>query len=113
MVLDGSARFAGAAFVTDAFGWPPPAEIRVVTSEAGKHGPELLDQLRCEDEPRQLRCEDLHLYGRTAYGFACGSRKCYPHALYEMLLAKPGAPAQPALFEELPAGVADLRDVRP
>lgn len=86
---DGPAK--GAAFVTDAFSWPPPEEIRVVTG--GKKGPELLDPP--EDEPRPG--EQLHFYRRMSHGHYCGRRKCSLVACYHLLRSAPVP--QPTLFE--------------
>lgn len=90
-LADGPKNLASATFETDAFPWPPPEEIRVVT--AGRLGPELLDLP--EDEPRSG--EDLHVYRRVLYGIGCAGnpRRSYPTGYYELLRSAP--PVQPTL----------------
>jgi hypothetical protein len=79
----------GALFKTDAFPWPPPEEIRVVTG--GKKGPELLDLEGDEARPG----EQLHLYKRDGYGHAC--RPCRMLAWYALERSAPKP--EPTLFE--------------
>lgn len=98
ILADGPDDLAGAAFETDAFSWPPPEEIQVVTSEAGKNGPELLDLP--EDKPRPG--EHLHVYRRSHHGHFCGSRRCWLVASYSWLRSAPVP--QPSLFEGLGVG---------
>jgi hypothetical protein len=86
----------GALFKTEAFGWPPPEEIRVVTG--GTNGPELLDLP--EDEVRPG--EQLHLYRRGGYGHVC--RPCRPLAWYALERSAPKP--EPTLFE---AGIRAMR----
>ena len=90
IVLDNGPA-AGSAFTTDAYPWPPPEEIRVVTE--GSKGPELLDLP--EDEPRPG--ERLHVYRRASHGHYCGRRSCILVASYSILRSAPVP--QPTLFE--------------
>ena len=60
LLMDGPA--GGSGFETDAFSWPPPREIRVVTG--GSKGPELLDLPEEEVRPG----ERLHVYRRESFG---------------------------------------------
>ena len=94
-IVLGDGPAAGSAFLTDAYPWPPPEDIRVVTG--GSKGPELLDLP--EDEPRPG--ERLHVYGRTSHGHYCGRRSCTLVASYHLLRSAPVP--QPSLFE---AGVS-------
>ena len=79
----------GAVFRTDAFGWPPPKEIRVVTG--GKKGAQLLHHPN--DEARAG--EQLHVYERVGYGHFC--RPCRAGAFYSLMRSSPVP--QPSLFE--------------
>ena len=90
-VVLGDGPAAGSAFTTDAYPWPPPEEIRVVTG--GRKGPELLDLP--DDEPRPG--EKLHTYRRTSHGHYCGRRSCSLVASYSLLRSAPVP--QPSLFE--------------
>lgn len=90
-IVLGDGPAAGSAFLTDAYPWPPPEEIRVVTG--GKKGPELLDLP--EDGPRPG--ERLHAYRPTLYGHYCGRRSCVLVASYDLLRSAPIP--QPTLFE--------------
>lgn len=101
-ISDGPA--ANSSFETDAFDWPPPRKIRVVTG--GKHGPEILELP--EDEPRSG--ENLHVYRHVFFGLGCNrKRRSYPMGYYEIVSSAPPAAqatllAQPTLFEEVPWG---------
>ncbi len=90
-LADGPPGLAGATFDTEAFPWPPPEEIRVVSG--GNKGPELLDLPN--DDPRPG--EDLHTYRRVLFGIGCAGspRRSYPTGYYELLRSAP--PSQPAL----------------
>ena len=90
-VVLGDGPAAGSAFLTDAFAWPPPEEILVVTG--GSKGPEFLDLP--EDEPRPG--EGLHVYRRTSHGHPCGPRSCTLVASYSLPRSAPIP--QPSLFE--------------
>ena len=90
-IVLGDGPAGGVTFATDAFSWPPPEEIRVVTG--GRKGPELLDLP--EDEPRPG--ERLHTYRRTHHGHFCGRRSCTLVASYSHLRSAPVP--QPSLFE--------------
>ena len=90
-IVLGDGPAADSAFTTDAFSWPPPEEIRVVTG--GRKGPELLDLP--DDAPRPG--ERLHAYRRTLYGHYRRGRGCSLVAFYDLLRSAPVP--QPSLFE--------------
>ena len=89
LLLDGPA--GGSGFVTGAFGFPPPEEIRVVTG--GKKGPELLDLP--EDEVRPG--ERLHHYRRESHGTYRAGRGGGFFGTYRLVRSAPVP--QPSLFE--------------
>ena len=101
-IVLGDGPAAGSTFVTGAFSWPPPEEIRVVTG--GKKGPELLDLP--DEAPRPG--ERLHTYGRTSHGHYCGRRSCSLVASYHLLRSAPVP--QPSLFEAGIRSVGGARD---
>lgn len=91
ILVDGPARVEGGAFVTDAFAWPPPQTLRVVTG--GPKGPELLDLPGDEVRPG----ERLHVYRRASGGTYKAGRSCGFFATYRIVRSAPVP--QPSLFE--------------
>ena len=89
LLSGGPSEADGSLFKTDAFSWPSPEEVEVVTG--GKKGAELLDLEDDEVRPG----ERLHIYRRSSYGHAC--RPCRMVAWYEHQWSAP-KPA-PTLFE--------------
>ncbi len=96
LLHDGPA--GGSAFITPAFGWPPPEEVRVVTG--GKKGPELLDLPDDEVCPG----EQLHLYRRESHGTYRAGRSGGFFGSYR--LARSAPVPEPTLFEAGIRGVS-------